>query len=584
MKKCIKNFCELFQKIFNRIKKIYSKIDKNYLIIIMVSIVLMTPLFSYFYVNGHDTPFHLSNVYSIKDAIGNSNFKIPNQILPVIANGFGYGSGIFYPRLAHYILAYGSYFGGFFNIEITTIFKWFQFFTVSLAGICLYNLVKNITNNKKCALVSAIFYITCPYFISEFYVRSTVAESLIFVFAPLVLNGIYKLLYKDDIKSFYLCFILGYIGMINSHLITTVFFTFFILIFLLFNFKKTIKYLKYFIISTVIVLMSTSFFWVPILQHKILGDYSVFIENFMGNHDWAYGTALNVSDYFQIVFNEKNIGIAFYLNIILLSCCFISIVKRKEIISKIKSKRLYYSILLLTIIIFICSTKLLKWNEVPLFLTLIQFPWRLEIFVCLLVSIIAGFVVLTFDKTKMSIFIPIIIIGNIYFALHSIDYSRIGYVNINNIDISEIGQGSQREYLPTNTLNNIDYFKQRNHDIIIKNGESKITINYNNAPYLNAYVELESDEVILELPRLYYMGYNIDLIVDGKKEKINYYENENGFIEIKLNESGILEIKYIGTSLNQIANVVSIITIISGGILYYAFYIRKNKIKNRKNS
>ena len=76
-------------------KKLWSKIDKNYIWITCITILIFFP-FLIFYVNGHDSLYHISNVYALS-----SNFNIFHlfdyKIFPVIAKGFGYGSGIFFP-------------------------------------------------------------------------------------------------------------------------------------------------------------------------------------------------------------------------------------------------------------------------------------------------------------------------------------------------------------------------------------------------------------------------------------------------------------------------------------------------------
>ena len=70
------------------------------------------------------------------------------------------------------------------------------------------------------------------------------------------------------------------------------------------------------------------------------------------------------------------------------------------------------------------------------------------------------------------------------------------------------------------------------------------------------------------------MGYEIKLKTsDGNEEKIDYYENENGFMEFGINKSGIIIIDYKGTTLNKIANIISILMI----IIYLIFVFVKKK-------
>ena len=87
-------------------------------------------------------------------------------------------------------------------------------------------------------------------------------------------------------------------------------------------------------------------------------------------------------------------------------------------------------------------------------------------------------------------------------------------------------------------------------------------------------VENNSEESILELPYIYYLGYSIEM----NEKEIKYEESTNGFISITIpkEEKGIVEVKYTGTKLSKISTILSII-----GIIGFIFYvkIKMNTIK-----
>ena len=124
-------------------------------------------------------------------------------------------------------------------------------------------------------------------------------------------------------------------------------------------------------------------------------------------------------------------------------------------------------------------------------------------------------------------------------------------INVDNLEYW-YGVGVQREYTPVNTVNNLDYYDNRNHDILIKAGEGTVNLITNDVPYLEFEI---TGQVTVELPRLYYIGYTL---VDEDNNKIDLYENENGFIEAKVDE-GIYKLDFTGTSLDKVASVVSLI-------------------------
>lgn len=561
------------EKINNIKNKLFS-IDKNYYILIFMSLILIGPLLSYFYVNGHDTMFHLSNSNILHNCLKNGTLNIFDlKILNSSANNFGYGIGLFYPRLCHSIIAYITSITN----DIIISVKIYQFIVTILSGVFMYKLIKRVFNNKNAALIGSLFYICSPYFMSEFYVRSALAESLIFIFTPMIFLGIYDYLFLNNKLNFYLFFVIGFVGVINSHLVTGIFLVMLLIIFLLFNMRKILKkeVIFNFILASILVLILSSPFLIPMLHHKLFGDYAVFVENYMGSPSWAYGTALNLSDYFSITFNEKNNGITFYLNIIMFVMAIYSIINYKKIVKKIGNNKFILPIIILTLLTFVFSTKLVPWNKFFSVFLLIQFPWRLELFSVFFLSILSSSLVMLWNDIKLDLYKPIIIIATVFIALTSIDYSKINYLN--QYDLSRDPMGSQMEYLPTSTMNNIEYFNSRDYGLLVKDGSANIEILNNWVPYLDANIKIKNN-VTIELPRLFYYGYQITLENENGIKSIEYFENENGFIEIKLNESGYLKVDYAGTKLYRFCNLLSFFT-----ILLIITYIVFKFIKKRGN-
>ena len=215
----------------------------------------------------------------------------------------------------------------------------------------------------------------------------------------------------------------------------------------------------------------------------------------------------------------------------------------------------------------------------PNFLKMIQFPWRLLGLTSFSLAILSGYVIkLIKEKYKLAltIIISIFITMNGYLSIEK--QTNHNNLLLEDIQIpNEMSLGVQSEYLPIKTINNINYFKYRGEYIFIKEGKAKTNILENNTPYLKSEIELISDNIIIELPRLYYLGYQLNLTdKEGNTSKIEYYENEYGFIEIEVNKSGLLEVSYKGTIANKISNYVCLVTI----IIYIIFIIHKTKITN----
>ena len=140
--------------------------------------------------------------------------------------------------------------------------------------------------------------------------------------------------------------------------------------------------------------------------------------------------------------------------------------------------------------------------------------------------------------------------------------------------------GWQEEYLPMKTKNNIDYFNNRGDEIIVINGKATLEIIKNETPNLTFKIT-DVKNAKLELPRLYYLGYTINVINEkGEKSNIDYQENQNGFIEIEVDQNGTYELIYTGTILDRMSNKVSLITILGFIIYLLVGEVKKNEKRN----
>ena len=512
---------------------------KYFGVILLVALITMLPMFTSNYKSSHDTKFHLANIDSLTEQI-KDNFFFPSKIVGKIGNDFGYGTELFYPPLGHYSAAY-------INVVVNNpviSLEIVHFIGLLLSGITMYYLSKTISKNKFIGLLSAIIYMLFPYHLSNIYIRDALGESLVFIFIPLVFLGLYHL-FHDDIKKFYLFFIIGYVGGMLSHLIIMCYLTVLILVFLIFKYKTTLKYLKQFIIASLFILGITSPFWIGLLQQKLLGNYNVFVDGVMVQGTW--GNALNPLEYLLVFKNMGTGEIKYYIDLIVLVLLIITLKNYKD-----NKNKFYKYILIFGIVCLILSSKLFPWDIFPKSFRLIQFPWRFETFVALAVSLIAPLCISKIkDKKALTL---ILIIVMVLLSQPNLKQATNEVINPDNLEYW-YGVGVQREYTPVNTVNHLDYYNTRNHDIIVVDGTGNVELINNDIPYLEFSV---TGNITVELPRLYYIGYTL---VDEDDNKINFYENENGFIEAKVDD-GHYKLDFTGTSYDKLANVVSIISIL----------------------
>lgn len=136
------------------------------------------------------------------------------------------------------------------------------------------------------------------------------------------------------------------------------------------------------------------------------------------------------------------------------------------------------------------------------------------------------------------------------------------------------------EYLPCKAFENRSYIETRNQNAMVISGTAQIENEVKNGSNMNFDVKYVLEETQIELPYIYYLGYNITLENNGQKVKLKTYETENGFVGVKVPvlEKGKIEVKYKGTAIMQITKWISIFSI----IIIICYKIRK-KLSYKQN-
>lgn len=497
---------------------------------------------------GHDLAFHLSRISAIKD-----NLKLGimgGYIYPNYLGGYGYGNGLFYPDLFLYIPAFFSYLG----LSVITSYKLFLLLISFCSVGAMYICVKEISKNKKSALISSFIYGFASYRLIDMFTRAALGETLAFVFAPIIIYGMYEIIY-GDYKKFYILTI-GMSGLILSHLISTYLIGIVLVIMCLVNIKKLFKEKKrilYLVLAALATVCLTAYFIFPMLEQMLSGK---FIFNNLDETSKLLERSLPIWSIFiefpyhvlRKLWIPTGIGIGF---IVLIYYYF----------KNFKNYDKFTHFCFITAMIFlICATNIFPWNLFQNILSPIQFPWRFYFISVLLLSVGSG---LMLSKSTKDINKRV----RVLFILFLIPVITISTVNFFEKNIKEVGdyEISFGEYMPLSADKN--YILERK-DVITttyplehsftRNG-LELTINYNNNQGNNS----------LELPLLYYKGYKA---ISNDKE-LNVYQTNNGLVGVDINdEEGTIYVYYGGTKIQKLSKIVSIITMI-----VFVIYLRLRK-------
>lgn len=503
-------------------------------------------------------------VASIKDVIVNNIF--PSFISSKHMMGFGYALNIFYGPITTYIPILFSFL---FNSSIIGL-KIFTLLTIILSGITMYNFILTISKRKSVAFLASLIYIAAPYKLTDIYSRNAVGEYTSFIFIPLIFNGLYELL-KGNQKKHYLI-VIGAVGLVLSHTITTIYVALFAFIYLAVNYKllKNKKILKYLIIDFLLIILLTAFYLIPLLEHKIYGNYTIFDSESMGATPRSVLATGLIGELFASEFGNQEI--VFSLGIIVIFSSILTFFTYK----KLKNKEEYLLFLILSIVSLWMCTKAFPWFLLPHMFSIVQFAWRLEGFFIFFISYICAYNIITITEmiNDRKNILPIVITISIilcgyrgtarYFSngnlQKDIEYEN-SIISINKFSPYQVN----REYLPLNCDKNLSYITDRKDNVIVLKGHANISNEEKDGLNLK-FTLTDVQNVTLELPYIFYHGYTVNI----NNKEVKTYESENGFLCVDLNEAGDVTLSYTGTKLEKAGYIISGITL-AGIVIYILF-------------
>ncbi len=552
-------------------KLLYSK--KEYIILFFVTILICLPFItSAKYIEGNDTNYHVSNIYAMYTRMGDGGTCF-DKILPIIAQDYGYGSGIFYPQLSHIIPAVFTYL---LQGNVILAIKIFHILVYYASAIIMFKLVNRVFKNNYVALIASIFYITFPYAITDTFARDALAESLVFAFMPMIILGLYEL-FEGNKRNFYIWFIIGYVGMISSHLVMTVYLTIFVFIYLFIYIKKVFKsnIFRSLVSASMLIILLTLPFTSSLIEHNFIGEYYVFEGETMTDAGLVRSATFFPWEFIIQRSNERYLDIRQYLNLLAVALTIITIIKRKDIL-KNNAEKNFYRFMWVFAVLALFMMSACPWEIMPKFLLMIQYAWRLETMLIFSLSILAALALRNLSSKKCKIVcLSIILIFNMVTVLYSYSPEKFIEYDIKNVDISYYGMGWDKEYLPLRTTRKLDYFYNRGDDVIVRRGEATIHKTNDHTPDLEFEITDNINSVVVELPRIYYSGYSIIFTnSNNETEELQGYMNENGFIDVKIIGNGTINVKYTGSKIEKIAKNITFAT-----IMFIVIYIIIDRLK-----
>ena len=275
-----------------------------------------------------------------------------------------------------------------FSFSFETCLKLFMFVVTVATGIAMYKFVIKITKNKNIAILASVLYIIAPYRITDMYVRMALAELTSFIFIPMVFSGMYSIINENKKSSL---LIIGASGLILTHTVVCMYTAMLCFVYLIVFIRKlNKKSILNLLVSLLMIVLITSFYWVGLAQHYFSTSYEVFVPGRMERVDVLnfYKTSLS-----QLVYTDQEqkmiyeVGIVTFIGLLLTPIAIMKFEKQEK---EKDFTKIYGLFGILGIVLTIMTLKIFPFEKLPGTFTMIQFTFRLFEFTSFFFAIISA--------------------------------------------------------------------------------------------------------------------------------------------------------------------------------------------------
>lgn len=511
----------------------------------------------------------------------------PVRWVPDLGYGYGYPIFSFYGPLSYYVGAFFMFFGA----DALFATKLMMAFGVLLSGVGMYYLAK-IFWGKAGGVVAALLYVYAPYHAVNIYVRGAVGEFFGYAFIPIVFYGVIKA-YESGRFRFVAIAGLAYAALLSSHNLTGLMVTPFLVMLLLFltffSLRKEQKLSFYFMyLSFLFGLLLSAFYWIPALLEmgytnviSQVGGAADFREHYicfpqLWESAWGYGGSVRgCVD-----------GLSFRMGKIHILLAGASLLVLPFVVKKQKKPAVAIVVAFIFLLLSVFfSTDLSKpiWKAVPI-LSFIQYPWRLLSVISFFSSFLGGafvwFLIGNVGFIKKTKIVKIIILGVVVGAI-VIFYAKLfvpqtivqktarDYVNRSTLrwETSRISD----EYLPIGFIRPLVSSGVPINKFSVDSGNAVFSDEKSKTQVFSADVRAETQSRI-HLNLAYFPGWSV--FVDG--DEVVYQIEKSGISVMVSPGEHIIEAKYIGTTVEKVADTISYISMF--GLVTGIIFFRRRRL------
>lgn len=540
-----------------------------FLLGLLLSVSLLWPLFASPYFTHHDD-VQIIRIFEMNKCF--LDHQIPCRWVPDLGGLYGYPIFNYYAPAPYYVSEI------IYLITHSLLFSAKFIFALSFIGsyIFMYLFASRFWG-KLGGSLSATFYAFAPYHALDFYVRGAMGEMWGLMFFPGIFWALSKLEEKLNIKNLLLnAFFVG--GLIISHNLSAMIFLPLCLIWiiLLYFKNKKLKFLVFGLISIIVGILLSAFYFFPVIVEKNLvhvdstiGGYFGYTEHFKGfrkvllERFWGYGASIR-----EVPGGERD-GLSYQVGWVHLLAWLLAIVTAKSLWKKSKwiSWVIIFSSIAAAGAIFMINPRSeFIWKSIDS-LKYLQFPWRFLMLVIFFVSFIAGSFSMTYLNGKKYLwtllFIMVVVLNFSYFKPNKfIQTSDKALLSGSNWD-KQIKR-SIFDYLPIYANEPPAELATQRYEIII--GDSEINNFKEGTNWIN-FETVTKSHTILRLSQYYFPDWRIN--VDGKPINVEYKNNNLGLMTIILGKGNhTVKARLYDTPVRAIANIITFVTFVFSLILF----------------
>ncbi len=550
---------------------------KHFFIGLLLSLSLLWPLFVSPYFTHHDD-VQVIRVFEMNKCF--LDHQLPCRWVPDLGGVYGYPIFNYYAPLPYYFgeLIY------FLTHSLLISAKVMFAFPFIFSYIFMYLLASKYWG-KTGGLISAVFYAYAPYHALDFYVRGAMGEMWSLMFFPAIFWAIDKLRGKITITNLLLLAVL-FAGLITSHNLSAMIFLPLCLVWIGLNYAKErkIKFLYFSLVSLVLSILLSAFYFFPVIFEKNLvhlettvEGYFSYTEHFKGfrklflERTWGYGASIR-----EVPGGERD-GLSYQIGWVHLLGWFLALFTARTLwrSNRWVSIVITFSSLAILISVFMINPRSeFIWNLVDP-LKYLQFPWRFLIIVIFFISFIAGSFTLTFLKGKKYIWLLLllmmVVLNFFYFRPEKfIQTSDSELLSGKNWD-KQIKR-SIFDYLPIYAKEPPAELATKRYEILT--GDTKIVDFKEGTNWISFNTNTKTHSII-RLSQYYFPDWKI--FIDGKEAKIEYKNNSLGLMTIILGMGNHkIEARLYDTPVRSISNLVSALTAF---LMMFLFLFQLKQVK-----